>query len=283
MRLALPTKLKSGKVSLRQITRIFGINSLVKDEIHTKKNEAYVLKGTLLCAGCNRYQYASAPRTGNGGHSPRYHCGKSCKIPSIPAKIVHEDFEAMLKRIKPTESTLSLYKEVLVREMNNQLGRINSEVQRLRNELGTISDSRVQGIQQFAKGDLTKDEKNLLMDSLENQKLELSFKLKEVEQQQSFREADIQHAINLMEYVDRQWTDANFDIKQRFQKMLFPKGLVYDPENRTFGTSEISVLYRSVSIKKSPDETQKYYLVEYVQSNWNLICVTLLRWDQALI
>ncbi len=232
-----------------------------KDEVHLKKNEAYVLKGTLLCAGCHRYQYASAPRTGNGGHSPRYHCGKGCKIPSMPAQIVHDDFVDMLRRIKPTEGTLRLYKEVLIREMNKQLGRINTDVQRLRGELSELSDARVKGIQQFAKGDLSKDEKDILMDALENQKLDLSLKLREAEQQQSFREADIEYALNFMEFVDKQWEDATFDVRQRFQKMLFPKGLVYDPVNHTFGTSEISVLYRSVSNKKASEEALKYYLV----------------------
>ena len=232
-----------------------------KNEVHSKKNPDYVLKGTLLCIGCNRPQYASAPRTGNGKHSPRYHCGKGCKIPSIPAQIVHDDFKDMLKKIKPTEGTLKLYKEVLRREANNQLGRLNNDVQRLRDELGEISKIRLQAIQRFTTGDLALEEKNELIDSLEHQKLEANIKLKEVEQLQSLREADIDHAINFMERVDMQWADADFDSRQRFQNMVFPKGLVYDFVNRRFGTSEISHLYRSVSNEKASEEALKYYLV----------------------
>ncbi len=231
-----------------------------KDEIHLKKNETYVLKGTLLCSGCNKRLYASAPKTGNGGHSPRYHCGK-CKIPSIPARFVHHDFEDMLKRIKPTEGTLRLDKEILVRESNSQLGRINSAVHHFRSDLDEISTLRVQAIEKFTAGDLTKDEKTDLVDNLEKRKLDISFKLREAELQQGSRESDIEYAINFMDQVDKQWTDADFDLQQRFQKMIFPHGVVYDSQNRRFGTYEISVLYRSVSIEKVSEETLKSYLV----------------------
>jgi site-specific DNA recombinase len=231
------------------------------DEIHLKKNEGYVLKGTLLCAGCNRYQYASAPRTGNGGHSPRYHCGKGCQIPSFPAKVVHAGFKELLKQIKPTPGAIKLYKEILIREMNSQLGRINKEVEGYRDTLNAISTSRVNGIQQFTAGELTKDEKDDLMKALEAQKQETSLLLEEAEQKQSFREADINAAMDFMEHVDKQWETVSFDMQQRFQKMIFPQGVTYDLEKGTFGTSEISILYRLTDIKKSPQGTQKFNLV----------------------
>lgn len=232
-----------------------------KNEVHLKKNLNYVLKGTLLCVGCNHRMYASAPRTGNGGHSPRYHCAKGCKLPSIPASQVHDDFADMLKKIKPSEGTLRLYREVLSREANKQLGRLNYDIQRFRDELGEISSLRLNAIQKFTSSELTLEEKNELIDSLENRKLDTSLKLKELELQQGFREADIEHAINFMESVDRQWADVSFDMQQRFQNMLFPSGLVYDLSNRRFGTSQISVLYRLESTEKDPEGSQKYFLV----------------------
>jgi site-specific DNA recombinase len=231
-----------------------------KDELHLKKNHLYVLKGTLRCVGCENILYASAPRTGNGGHSPRYHCGK-CKLKSIPARVVHEDFEGLLERIKPSEGTLRLYKEVLIREANSQLGRINVQIGSLRQELDDISVLRVEAIEKFTKGDLTKAEKNEFVDSLEIRKIEATDKLKDMEEVQSLRESEIEYAITFMERVDRLWSDADFDLQQRFQKMIFPRGVVYDYENRRFGTSEISALYRLGGIKNEPEMAQKSYMV----------------------
>ena len=230
------------------------------EEVHLKKNQMYVLKGTLRCVECNKIMYASAPKTGNGGHSPRYHCGK-CQQRSIPARLVHEDFQNMLKLIKPTTGTLKLFKEVLVREANNQLGRINKEVEQIRDDLNDISNIRFKAIEKFTMGDLTKQEKNELVDALEIRKMDAEARLRDTEGVQALRENQIEYAITFMDQVDKQWADADFELQQSFQKMIFPTGVAYDASNRTFGTSEISVLYRSAGMKKSPDRTLKFHLV----------------------
>lgn len=232
-----------------------------KGELHRRKNENYVLRGTLMCFGCGKRLYASAPRTGNGGHSPRYHCGRGCKSPSIKAEIVHEDFVEMLKNIKPSEKILKLYRRILVQEANRALGALNGRISSLRSELDDISQRRVNGIEMFADGQLSIEEKSTLIDALDKKKLETTLKLNQLEQQQNIREADIESAINFMSRVDRQWQFSDFDNRQRFQNMIFPHGITYDLENRKFGTSEISVLYRSARTKKTSEEALNSDLV----------------------
>ena len=70
-------------------------------ELHSRQNELYPLPGHVLCHNCNNPLYASAPKTGNGGSSPRYHCARqTCKglVPSIKADILHSEFKEMLKK-----------------------------------------------------------------------------------------------------------------------------------------------------------------------------------------
>ena len=64
-----------------------------------------------------------------------------------------------------------------------------------------------------------------------------------------------------MRDVDRQWLLASPSARVRFQSILFPQGLVYDYENRRFGTSRISPLYRLVATKKDSEEPSKSFLV----------------------
>ncbi len=242
---------------------IYGRNSR-KDEAHIKKNLSYVLKGLLLCSRCNNMMYASAPRTGNGGYSPRYHCGRGCKTPSVPAKRVHEDFQTYLSSLRPTDGTLRLYKEVLVREANHQLGRLNTDIEGIRRELDEVARLRVNAIERFTSGDLTKDEKNEFIDSLDIRKLDATEKLKDLEAGQALRETDIEYAINFMESVDKQWADASFELQQRFQKLIFPSGVTYDTQKHSFGTSKISALYEPLSSKKIPGHnpgTSETYMV----------------------
>ena len=80
-------------------------------------------------------------------------------------------------------------------------------------------------------------------------------------QLQSIREVDIEAAVNFMGSVDMQWLHSDFDNRLRFQNMLFPQGVKYDLQNRKFGTSQMSPLYRYVATKKDLPETEKSFLV----------------------
>lgn len=247
----------------RNQSLIFAKNSR-KGEVHLNKNAEYPLKGLLLCANCKKTMYASAPTTGNGGRSPRYHCARSeCKgkTNSVTARVVHESYKSMLEKIKPTTGTLKLYKQVLIREASRDLDNLNRQISNARQNLDRISTLRSNTIQKYVEDTISLEEKNQLVDALEKEKLASTLELSEFEQAQSIREADIEYVINFMDNVGKQWEDSDIDIKQRFQSMLFPEGLVYDPNSGKFGTSQISALYRYVSIEKGAEAPSKSDLV----------------------
>lgn len=233
-------------------------------EVHLKFNPEYPLKGLVICPSCTKPLYASAPKTGAGGSSPRYHCSRTqCKgkYKSIKASVMHEDFEDMLQRIKPDQRVIRLYKEVLVTEAANQLGTLNTKISKLRGKLDTIAENRLSAIKKFNADQLTAIEKTDLINSLDEEKSVIKDQLRKLESQQTIREADIELALNVMRDVDKQWNVASPASKARFQSVLFPSGLVYDYENHRFGTSQISPLYRCVTNKKDLPEPEKSFLV----------------------
>lgn len=235
-----------------------------KNETHLQKNAAYPLKGFILCAECEKPLYASAPKTGSGTYSPRYHCArKSCigKVKSVKAEVIHKGFVALLERTKPTEGTLRLYKRVLINEANWALESLNKRIAKVREELNSIDKSRVKAIQKFTDELISLEEKNVLVDSLDKKKLDKSNELRSLEQQQLIRGADIELAINIMGNVDKQWSESALDVQIRFQNMLFPEGLKYDSINHRFGTEHMSPLYGVYKTKKSADALLKSDLV----------------------
>lgn len=245
-------------------TLLNGKHNKRKGEVHLKFNPDYPLKGLLLCHSCLRAMYASAPTTGGGGKSPRYHCSRaSCKglVKSVKASQAHDDFEDTLKRIKPDERLLELYKEVLVAEATNRLGSINTRISTVHNRLEDIADNRLSAIKKFSADQLTLDEKNELVGSLDDEKAAQLEELRKLEGQQALREADIDLALGIMRDVDTQWSVASLASKARFQSALFPRGVVYDVDNRRFGTSEISSLYRVIDSKKGTEVPSKSFLV----------------------
>ena len=233
-------------------------------EVRQKFNPDYPLKGLVLCPNCMKPLYASAPKTGAGGKSPRYHCSRTqCKgkYKSIKANVMHEDFEEMLRRIKPDDRLLALYKEVLITEAANQLGNLNGKISKVRSQLDTIAENRLNAIKKFNADQLTIDEKTELVNAYDDDKVTIADELRQLERQQTIRETDIDVALEIMRDVDRQWLLASPSARVRFQSILFPQGLVYDYENHRFGTSQISSLYRVAATKKDLPLSEKSFLV----------------------
>jgi site-specific DNA recombinase len=247
----------------RNQTILYG-KSNRKGERHDHRNADYPLRGLLLCMNCNKKLHSSAPQTGNGKKSPRYHCArKSCvgKVPSVKSEIVHREFVSMLEIIKPSDEILKLYKHVLVKEANSALNNLNNRIANCRDKLNKVSELRSGAIDKFVQGTLTLEEKNEYISNLDIQKLDVSMELEKLEQQQMIRETDIEQAINVMESVHKQWEVSELDLQHRFQSMLFPRGVVYDSIKHEFGTSEISELYRCVATKKDLPDSEKSFLV----------------------
>ncbi len=174
---------------------------------------------------------------------------------------MHEDFNNLLKRIKPDERVIALYKEVLVTEAANQLGTLNGKISKVRRKLDTIADNRLEAVKKFNADQLTFEGKNELVGSLDEDKAMLNSELKQLEEQQLIRESDIELSLDVMRDVDRQWEFASLINKQGFQNMIFPDGLVYDYELGRFGIKDLSPLYRCIAKQKEPEEPSESFLV----------------------
>ena len=48
----------------------------------------------------------------------------------------------------------------------------------------------------------------------------------------------VKQSVDILEHIEEVWVKVNLDIKQRFQKFLFPEGVVYD--GKIFGTTRLA-------------------------------------------
>lgn len=251
-------------------------------ETYSKHNPTYPLKEVLLCIGCNKPLYGSAPKTGGGkSNSARYHCyRKGCEDVqkrSLGIGETHEAWLAMLRHVQPTDGFLRGYKEILIRQAAKENERINAKVKAQREVLDDIADTRLNAIEDrlLEKDEKRKNELSELIERLDNRKLDAKDKLDELEAQQTVQEAKITYAINHMHDIAKQWLDADYDLRVRFQTMLFPQGTTFDMTTRHFGTEQISPLYRYVTNKKDLSEPEKSFLVTLRGNAWNEVWSSL--------
>ena len=54
-----------------------------------------------------------------------------------------------------------------------------------------------------------------------------------------------------MTNVAKQWSDASLQLKQKYQNLIFPRGFIYDIKQHNFISSDISPLYRCISLENT--------------------------------
>lgn len=175
----------------------------------------------------------------------------------------HEAWLAMLRHVQPTDGFLRGYKEILIRQAAKENERINDKVKAQRDVMSDIADTRLNAIEDrlLEKDEKRKSELSELIERLDSRKLGAKDKLDELEAQQTVQEAKITYAINHMHNIAKQWLDADYDLRVRFQTMLFPQGTTFDMTTMHFGTEKISPLYRYAPNKKDLSEPEKSSLV----------------------
>lgn len=235
-----------------------------KDKRKVGINPLYPFAKWLLCPNCGKNYRGSAPRTGNGGHSPRYGCSsKECvgKVKSMKADVLHAHFASMLGDITPSEGILKLYREILNRQALKQLGTINSRLDAQRKRLSELDDERLEALRNANNGSLSATEKDEVIADIVSDKADVQEVIDELTEQQQVKQSAIEYALNFMHDVKKLWLDADPDLKIRFQKIIFPEGLTFDTTTLTFGTSTISPLYRYAPNKKDLSVKEKSLLV----------------------
>ncbi|MFZ2545067.1 MAG: recombinase family protein [Candidatus Saccharimonadales bacterium] len=245
---------------------------------HDSINVQAPLSKFILCVNCHRHMTRSNP-----GGDYRYYCArKTCRgTGSVTTRDAHLKFEEVLAQIEPKESTVKLMKEILKRTSIKELGNINKDLASLRTELDNNASSRSKAINKFVNDQISEEEKDSFINDLDIEKLELITQTQELERRQSVSEESIDYALNFMRNIAKQWADAPFDLKQKFQYLIFPDGFEYDIRNDNFIINKISPLYRCVTPEMETDYAKNSTMVTHVDQTWNSILKGLEQIDVA--
>ena len=212
-------------------------------------SELYPLRKLLICEDCGTLIRSSAPRSGSGKASPRYHCTTKGHG-SIPIEEMHQLFVDFLEEITPSEGVIRLFKEIVKRTAAKKLGDTTRELAKCREAISDIDKKLIEAVDAMLEGRIGIDEKNRYSEALETKRQDLRREIDKLEQNQGLNEATIDYVCNFMTKPAKLWKDADLETKQAFQKMLFPKGLHFDIKNKIFGTDDLSPLFSVIDNKK---------------------------------
>ena len=173
-------------------------------------------------------------------------------------------------------------KDNLSKQSIEQPGAINNEIAEFRDKLNKNANIRANAIKQFISGKISEEEKKEVVDSLDREKLDLKQSLDLLEQEQTISESSIEYALSFMTNVAKQWANAELQLKQKYQNLIFPRGFVYDIKQHNFISSDISPLYRCISLENTALKASNSVMVNHLTSNWNHILEDINQWYDLL-
>ncbi len=221
----------------------------------------YPLKHALLCSNCNKPLRGSAPTNGSGKSSPRYHCSRCRGTGSKSVDRIDALFEAFLNEITPTDSMIKLFRIIVRRTASKKLKDVNTELNKLRNEMSKLDADIQKALQAFLDGDISRTEKESYQSSLRLKRIDLEGQVSKMEDAQRLNEATITYVCNFMNAPARMWKDADAQTKVEFQKMITENGITIDLKSEKFGTDGLSLFYRLKDTQKDSEESSDSYMV----------------------
>ena len=209
---------------------------------YKRNNPEFPLRQFITCPNCNQPLTGSKSK-GRKERYAYYHCHhKDCCINfRIRKEKLEKIFVDYLKFIKPERNLLNLFEATVKDVYNEKLSvRLNSQKQvqdklvELKNRKSKLIDFRIDGT-------ISEEDYKFKTEQLAEEIQEHEFRLREIDEIDNDLCKCLKYACKIIENIDTLWINGDLDLKQRLQKLIFPKGLMY--YSNDFRTAEISSLF----------------------------------------
>ncbi len=231
-----------------------------KVESYSVNHPDFPLRRFLSCATCGSPVRGSASTGGSGKSYPKYHCTK-CSKASIAAFKLNEQFIGLLTQITPNKLSLRLVKVMIVRVWHDELKTLHIQRKKFQNRINDLEEHKQKATDKLVSDDISKQEK-ISIHLKANKEIEgLTDSIAKLSQQIGTDQEAIDYVLSYMDNAPRIWADATPDMREVYQRMIFPEGIEYNFYTNNFGTPKLSALYSLVNMKKDPSVADESLLV----------------------
>ena len=209
---------------------------------YKRNNPEFPLRQFITCPNCNQPLTGSKSK-GRKEKYPYYHChNKDCSIHfRIRKERLEEMFVDYLNYIKPEQHLLNLF-EATVKDVYNEkvTNKLNSQKQ-FQDKLIELKNKKSKLIDFKLDGTISEDDYRFKAEQLAEEIQEQEFRLRETGEIHDDLTKCLKYACKAVSNIDTLWKNGDLDLKQRLQRLIFPKGLMYFSDD--FRTAEISSLF----------------------------------------
>ena len=189
----------------------------------------FYLRKFLICPKCGGVLTACYSK-GNGGYYGYYKCPHCNRFNSSAIK-ANRKFIEYVRQLKPTESALALYEEILKDSKKERTSEIDKEIKKLQSEL-LVEDGRLDSIDtKLMDGDINPEDHQRMKYSIEVRRENVNTKLASLKPQNADIEKKLGHAINVIRNMDEILSSASVNHKILLIGSMFPEKILFDGEN----------------------------------------------------
>lgn len=184
-----------------------------------------------------------------------YHCRtKGCSL-NVKKQELETNFFEYLKSFQPNEDTLAMFEAIILDVWQTKRQEQIKEEFRIEKELKKLEETKDKIFELLVKGTITEEVYKQKADEIGNEIVVKRIELNETKIELNDVEACLNFAKFFMTNVADLWVNADLNLKQRFQTLLFPDRIFYEDE--TFRTTKTSIIFKQ--LQSTP--TQKSDLV----------------------
>ena len=207
---------------------------------HVNNNPDFPLRAFVKCSHCES-KYTGSWSKGRSKKYPYYHCrGKGCSA-SVRKEVIEEKFRTLLEELEPDDKVLNLFAMILIdvwkvqkKESIELKKTIENDIDKLIKKQNRIDELVIEGT--FNSEDYARNSKEIKSEILLKE-----LQLGELNNDENDVKSMICYCKFFLSNLSELWINADINLKQRFQKLIFPVGIYFD--GKKFRTAVTNIVF----------------------------------------
>lgn len=213
-----------------------------KSVVRLRNNPDFPLRNFVICNECQIPITGSFSTGRKKRKYPYYHCRKGrCGFGSVSRDDLHEHFYGLLENISPSNGIIRLFREVVKDVWKTAHVEQAKKRKRLGIKFNQLKLKKQEAIDKLISKTLSDHDYRIYSDKLDNEIANVETETRDVQIDPTKVEECLVFCQDFLTHLPDHWIHADLDLKQRFQDLVFPRGLTYF--GGSFGTAETSILF----------------------------------------
>ena len=211
---------------------------------HGKEFNQIPLKHFVRCADCNTPFAGYIVKKKNLWY---YKCNKTgCKC-NKSAKQLNNQFADLLSSLSIKEHYKNPVKDELMRLTALDEQTAGDSLKVLKNRVNELTKSLELLERRFVLNEISRELYDKYSEQFKRERLEVNTEIENLDFEKSNLEKRIEKYCQLLTNAAQMWESSPYHAKMEMQKLIFPNGLLYNRQNNTYLTDQISTVVKEIS------------------------------------